>query len=276
LVPNEKGPGLIQSCVVKAVQAVTGSSLGNLPLLDSGEGRKLGIDAPSAKTQDIPLILTKDIRIFELWCLITKAQQLPYSDQSRADFLTQAYGKYLQILSEGHLSLYDFDTLQNNLAPTLDKELTELTLIAANADPSARLSGTQSLNVGHLNSNQFIWDVNFASGLKNNSHSYAKFNTQFMDVSKPVFDNHNSDLRTKSVYLDAQHSQYIASGANESITIGGDIFGKEPTNYNVVGMGGNDIFSIAADTLGDKSSVNLFGGGGKTPILFMARAHGLA
>jgi hypothetical protein len=72
--------------------------------LDEYDGRRLGINPPSVQAKEIPLIQTKDIRIVELWCLITKAQQLAYSDQSRTDMLMQALVKYQQIISSGHIS----------------------------------------------------------------------------------------------------------------------------------------------------------------------------
>ena len=253
-----------ESSISASIQSIVPTIIGGT----AQGGRRLGIPAPSIQSQEIPLIQSKDIRIFELWCLITKAQQLPYSDQNRADFLMQALGKYQQILFEGHISLYDLDTLQNNLAPSLQKELSDLTLMAANADPSARLTGMQSLNVGHLDGKQFIWDVNYTSGLAYD----RKYNAgvQFMDLSKPVFIN-SASQSAKSVSLDAQHSQYLASNDNEFITIGGDIFAPSSTSYNVIGMAGNDIFSIAANTLGDNSCVNLLGGGGKNTYIIYGK-----
>ena len=246
--------------------------------LDNPDGRRLGIDPPSIQAKEIPLIQTKDIRIVELWCLITKAQQLPYSDQSRTDMLMQALVKYQQIISSGHIYLYDFDTLQDTLMPTLLKELSDLTLMAADSDPSARLAGAQTLNVGHLTGTQFTWDANFTPSGAPVVMRGGKGYVELMDISKAVFSNQPLSNRdagyskaTKSVVLDTQHAQYVASDANEFISIGSDPFATGPTNYNVAGMAGNDIFSISADALGKNSYVNLIGGGGKNTYLIYGK-----
>ena len=251
---------------------------GSSPELTEYDARRLGIEPPSVQAKEIPLIQTKDIRIVELWCLITKAQQLPYSDQSRTDMLMQALVKYQQIISSGQIYLYDFDTLQDNLMPTLLKELSDLTLFAAESDPSARLAGAQTLNVGHLSSTRFSWDVNFTPSGAPVLMWGGKGSVQLMDISKPVFSNLsflNKDdsysKATKSVVLDTQHAQYIASDANEFISIGSDPFATGPTNYNVAGMAGDDIFSISADGLGKNSYINLIGGGGKNTYLIYGK-----
>ena len=262
-----------------AVRAFHGT--GSSPNLDEYEARRLGIDPPSIQAKEIPLIQTKDIRIVELWCLITKAQQLPYSDQSRTDMLMQALVKYQQIISSGNIHLYDFDTLQDKLMPTLLKELSDLTLMAADSDPSARLAGAQTLNVGHLPGTQFTWNVNFSPSGGPEVKLDGNGLIRLMDISKPVFSNRLGTINqpkndgyskaAKSVVLDTQHSQYIASDANEFISIGSDPFATGPTNYNVAGMAGNDIFSISADSLGKNSYVNLFGGGGKNTYLIYGK-----
>jgi len=248
--------------------------------LDDFDVRRLGIDPPSVQAKEIPLIQTKDIRIVELWCLITKAQQLPYSDQSRTDMLMQALVKYQQIISSGHIYLYDFDTLQDTLMPTLLKELSDLSLIAAVSDTTARLAGAQTLDVGRLDSKRFTWDVNFTPDGTPLVKWGGKGYLGLMDISKPVFSNRPLSLSmkddgyskaTKSVVLDTQHAQYIASDANEFISIGSDPFATGPTNYNVAGMAGNDIFSISADALGKNSYVNLIGGGGKNTYLIYGK-----
>jgi hypothetical protein len=251
---------------------------GSSPELTEYDARRLGIEPPSVQAKEIPLIQTKDLRIVELWCLITKAQQLPYSDQSRTDMLMQALVKYQQIISSGQIYLYDFDTLQDNLMPTLLKELSDLTLFAAESDPSARLAGAQTLNVGHLSNTRFTWNANFTPGGAPVLTWGGKGSVQLMDISKPVFSNLsflNKDdsysKATKSVVLDTQHAQYIASDANEFISIGSDPFATGPTNYNVAGMAGNDIFSISADGLGKNSYVNLIGGGGKNTYLIYGK-----
>ena len=232
---------------------------------------------------EIPIIQTQDIRIVELWSLITKAQQLPYSDQSRTDMLMQAFFKYQQIISSGDIYLYDFDTLQNKLMPTLLKELSDLTLMAADSDPSARLTGAETLSVGRLDSKQFNWDVNFTPSGKPIINSAGKDIVQFMDINKAVFNNQPVSFKqqrvltqgyskaAKSVVLDEQHSQYIASDGNEFIAICGDLLATSPTNYNVAGMAGNDIFSISADTLGENSYINLFGGGGENTYIISGK-----
>ena len=232
---------------------------------------------------EIPIIQTQDIRIVELWSLITKAQQLPYSDQSRTDMLMQAFFKYQQIISSGNIYLYDFDTLQNKLMPTLLKELSDLTLMAADSDPSARLTGAETLNVGRLDSKQFNWDVNFTPSERPIINWAGKDIVQFMDINKAVFNNQPVSFKqqrvltqgyskaAKSVVLDEQHSQYIASDGNEFIAIGGDLLATGPTNYNVAGMAGNDIFSISADTLGENSYINLFGGGGENTYIISGK-----
>ncbi len=234
-------------------------------------GRRLeDINPPAVQATEIPLITTKDIRIVELWCLITKAQQLPYSDQSRTEMLMQALVKYVQIIGSGHLNLYDFDTLQDNLMPTLLKELGDLSLAAAASDPTARLAGAQTLNVGHLTNTQFTWDVNFSP--RGAPQGVGNAALELMDIRKFVSTNQNTDgTVTKSVVLDSQHAQYIASNANEFITIGSDPFATGPTNYNVAGMAGNDIFSISADALGQNSNINLIGGGGKNTYLIYGK-----
>jgi hypothetical protein len=241
----------------------------------TGTGRRLEDIQPlnAVQVKEIPLIETKDIRIVELWCLITKAQQLPYSDQSRTDMLMQALVKYVQIISSGHLYLYDFDTLQDNLMPTLLKELGDLSLAVAASDPTARLAGAQTLKVGHLTNTQFTWNVNFTpSGAPQGSSVMGKTSLELMDIKKFVSTNQYQDTtNTKSVILDSQHAQYIASDANEFITIGNDPFATGPTNYNVAGMAGNDIFSITADTLGQNSNINLIGGGGKNTYLIYGK-----
>jgi hypothetical protein len=261
---------------ISPVRAFYGA--GSSPNLDEYDARRLGIDPPSIQAKEIPLIQTKDIRIVELWCLITKAQQLPYSDQSRTDMLMQALVKYQQIISSGHIYLYDFDTLQDKLMPTLLKELSDLTLMAADSDPSARLAGAQTLNVGHLTGTQFTWDANFTPSGAPVVMRGGKGYVELMDISKPVFSNQplsNRDASyskaTKSVVLDTQHAQYVASDANEFISIGSDPFATGPTNYNVAGMSGNDIFSISADALGKNSYVNLIGGGGKNTYLIYGK-----
>jgi len=58
---------------------------------------------------------------------------------------------------------------------------------------------------------------------------------------------------------------------NEFISIGSDPFATGPTNYNVAGMAGNDIFSISADSLGKNSYVNLIGGGGNNTYLIYGK-----
>jgi hypothetical protein len=249
--------------------------------LDDFDARRLGIDPPSVQAKEIPLIQTKDIRIVELWCLITKAQQLPYSDQSRTDMLMQALVKYQQIISSGHIYLYDFDTLQDTLMPTLLKELSDLSLIAAASDTTARLAGAQTLNVGHLPGTQFTWNANFTPSGAPVVMLMGKDYVKLMDISKPVFSNQlgtinqpkidGYSMAAKSVVLDTQHSQYVASDANEFISIGSDPFATGPTNYNVAGMAGNDIFSISADALGKNSYVNLIGGGGKNTYLIYGK-----
>ena len=246
--------------------------------LDDPDGRRLGIDPPSVQAKEIPLIQTKDIRIVELWCLITKAQQLPYSDQSRTNMLMQALVKYQQIISSGHIYLYDFDTLQDTLMPTLLKELSDLSLIAAASDTTARLAGAQTLDVGRLDSKRFTWDVNFTPDGTPLIERGVKGYLGLMDISKPVFSNQTLSKKDtvyskapKSVVLDTQHAQYIASNANEFISIGSDPFATGPTNYNVAGMAGDDIFSISADALGKNSYVNLIGGGGKNTYLIYGK-----
>ena len=264
---------------ISPVRAFYGA--GSSPNLDEYDARRLGIDPPSIQAKEIPLIQTKDIRIVELWCLITKAQQLPYSDQSRTDMLMQALVKYQQIISSGHIYLYDFDTLQDTLMPTLLKELSDLSLIAAESDTTARLAGAQTLNVGHLPGTQFTWNANFTPSGAPVAMLMGKGYVNLMDISKPVFSNQLGTINqpkidgyskaAKSVFLDTQHSQYIASDANEFISIGSDPFATDPTNYNVAGMAGNDIFSISADSLGKNSYVNLIGGGGKNTYLIYGK-----
>ena len=267
---------------ISPVRAFYGA--GSSPNLNEYDARRLGIGPPSVQAKEIPLIQTKDIRIVELWSLITKAQQLPYSDQSRTDMLMQALVKYQQIISSGHIYLYDFDTLQDNLMPTLLKELSDLSLIAVDSDPSARLAGAQTLNVGHLPGTRFKWDANFTPSGAPVVIWGGQGSVQLMDTSKPVFSNQPGTINqpllnknegyskaTKSVVLDTQHSQYIASDASEFISIGSDPFATGPTNYNVAGMAGNDIFSISADALGKNSYVNLIGGGGKNTYLIYGK-----
>ncbi len=206
------------------------------------------------------LITTQDKRIVELWGYITKVQQLPISDPTKATALLLAELKTLQIISQGNIQYSDFETLQNILLPSLQKEVDGFGIQLAGLDSTSRLTGTQTMGIEKLNSSSFKWDINFLpTGAFIHDARTNQAGFILGDTNRPIFINENSDVsKLSKIDLDSQNSQYVGSDANETITIGG----TGTTTYNVDARGGNDIILVVSETI-DNSVVNIFGGAGK-------------